>query len=236
MAVNFPDSPSNGDNFTANGIVYIYNSTKGVWAKQSTTAPPVVTGHVLPNANETYDLGSLTQRFRDIYLSGNTLYLGGTALSVDENGNLGLPAGTVIDGATIPSAVEELSDIDVTINNEIFTLNVDSPDAGHGSHWKWTWDAGTVAYSRLKIVNLVQSNIPLYNQGIYTLNNFAAHELHGSMTQTHKIYLKWIEGAGIDNLVSWAVITDSVTGVTNPNINGGNSNSNKVVYSDPLQR
>jgi hypothetical protein len=58
MAVNFPDSPSNGDNFTANGIVYIYNSTKGVWAKQSTTAPPVVTGHVLPNANETYDLGS----------------------------------------------------------------------------------------------------------------------------------------------------------------------------------
>jgi hypothetical protein len=234
MAVNFPDSPSNGDNFTANGIVYIYNSTKGVWAKQSTTAPPVVTGHVLPNANETYDLGSLTQRFRDIYLSGNTLYLGGTALSVDENGNLGLPAGTVIDGATIPSAVEELSDIDVTINNEIFTLNVDSPDAGHGSHWKWTWDAGTVAYSRLKIVNLVQSNIPLYNQGIYTLNNFAAHELHGSMTQTHKIYLKWIEGAGIDNLVSWAVITDSVTGVTNPNINGGSATEvQRIVISVP---
>ena len=115
MAVNFPDSPSNGDNFTANGIVYIYNSTKGVWAKQSTTAPPVVTGHVLPNANETYDLGSTTQRFRDIYLSGNTIYLGETALSVDENGVLGLPAGTVIDGTTIPSAVEELSDIDVTM-------------------------------------------------------------------------------------------------------------------------
>lgn len=87
--VNFPDSPSNGDNFTANGIVYIYNSTKGVWAKQSTTAPPVVNGHVLPNANEVYDLGSSTQRFRDIYLSGNTIYLGDTALSVDESGVLG---------------------------------------------------------------------------------------------------------------------------------------------------
>ena len=223
MAVNFPDSPSNGDNFTANGIVYIYNSTKGVWAKQSTTVPPVVTGHVLPDSNEVYDLGSSTQRFRDIYLSGNTIYLGGTALSVDENGNLGLPAGTVIDGTAIPSAVEELSDIDVTIDNEIFTLNVDAPDAGSGMNWKWTWEAGSVAYSRLKIVNLIQSNVPLYNQGTYTLNNFAAHELHGSMTQTHKIYLKWIEGAGIDNLVPWAVITDSVTGVTNPNINGGNA-------------
>ncbi len=223
MAVNFPDSPSNGDNFTANGIVYIYNSTKGVWAKQSTTAPPVVNGHVLPNANEVYDLGSTTQRFRDIYLSGNTIYLGDTILSVDADGNLGLPAGTVIDGTTIPSAVEELSDIDVTINDEIFTLNVDAPDAGAGMHWKWTWEAGSVAYSRLKITNLVQSNVPLYNQGTYTVNNFAAHELHGSMTQTHKIYLKWIEGAGIDNLVSWATITDSVTGVTNPNINGGNA-------------
>lgn len=234
MAVNFPDSPSNGDNFTANGIVYIYNSTKGVWAKQSTTAPPVVTGHVLPNANETYDLGSSTQRFRDIYLSGNTIYLGDTILSVDANGNLGLPAGTVIDGTTIPSAVEELSDIDVTINNEIFTLNVDAPDAGSGMNWKWTWEAGSVAYSRLKIVNLVQSNVPLYNQGTYTLNNFAAHELHGSMTQTHKIYLKWIEGAGIDNLVSWAVITDSVTGVTNPNINGGNATEvQRLVISVP---
>jgi len=221
MAVNFPDSPSNGDNFTANGIVYIYNSTKGVWAKQSTTAPPVVNGHVLPNANEVYDLGSSTQRFRDIYLSGNTIYLGDTALSVDESGVLGLPAGTVIDGTTIPSAVEELSDIDVTISDEIFTLNVDAPDAGGGMNWKWTWEAGSVAYSRLKIINLIQSNVPMYNQGTYTLNNFAAHELHGTMTQTHKIYLKWIEGAGIENLVSWAVKTDSVTGVTNPNINGG---------------
>lgn len=221
MAVNFPDSPSNGDNFTANGIVYIYNSTKGVWAKQSTTAPPVVNGHVLPNANEVYDLGSSTQRFRDIYLSGNTIYLGDTALSVDESGVLGLPAGTVIDGTTIPSAVEELSDIDVTISDEIFTLNVDAPDAGGGMNWKWTWEAGSVAYSRLKIINLIQSNVPMYNQGTYTLNNFAAHELHSDMTQTHKIYLKWIEGAGIENLVSWAVNTDSVTGVTNPNINGG---------------
>ena len=221
MAVNFPNSPSNGDNFTANGIVYIYNSTKGVWAKQSTTVPPVVNGHVLPNANEVYDLGSSTQKFRDIYLSGNTIYLGDTALSVDENGVLELPAGTVIDGTKIPSAVEELSDIDVTISDEIFTLNVDAPDAGTGMNWKWTWEAGSVAYSRLNIINLIQSNVPLYNQGTYTVNNFAAHELYSNMTQTHKLYLKWIEGAGIENLVSWAVNTDSVTGVTNPNINGG---------------
>ena len=36
---------------------------------------------IIPNANETYDLGSLTNRFRDLYLSGNTLKLGDASLS-----------------------------------------------------------------------------------------------------------------------------------------------------------
>jgi len=31
MAVNFPDSPSNGDEFTTNGITFVYNSTDGRW-------------------------------------------------------------------------------------------------------------------------------------------------------------------------------------------------------------
>ena len=32
MAINFPDSPSNGDTYTAAGKTFIYNSTKGSWA------------------------------------------------------------------------------------------------------------------------------------------------------------------------------------------------------------
>ena len=39
--------------------------------------------HILPDTNITYDLGSSTQRFRDIYLSTNTIYMGETQLSVD---------------------------------------------------------------------------------------------------------------------------------------------------------
>ena len=31
MAINFPDSPSNGDTHTANGVVYTYNSTSTLW-------------------------------------------------------------------------------------------------------------------------------------------------------------------------------------------------------------
>ena len=39
--------------------------------------------HVLPSANIVYDLGSPTARFRDLYLSGNTIQLGATTLSGD---------------------------------------------------------------------------------------------------------------------------------------------------------
>lgn len=47
-----------------------------------------VSTNVLPSANVTYDLGSDTQRWRDIYLSGNSIYLGNTVLSSDGIGGL----------------------------------------------------------------------------------------------------------------------------------------------------
>ena len=47
-----------------------------------------ITTHVLPNVDSTYDLGSSSQRWRDLYLSGNTIDLGGTILKSDANGQL----------------------------------------------------------------------------------------------------------------------------------------------------
>jgi len=104
---------------------------------------------------------------------------------------------------------------------EVFTINVDAPGAGSNTPWKWSWDAGTVAYARVGITNLAQDNVPIYKAGNYTVNNFAAHDVHDGMTQTHKIYLKWIEGAGTQNNISWMTSTLNVTGQTHPNINGG---------------
>lgn len=42
-----------------------------------------ITGHFLPTANITYDLGSATNRFRDLYLAGNSIFLGTTKIMVD---------------------------------------------------------------------------------------------------------------------------------------------------------
>lgn len=40
-----------------------------------------MTGNILPSANVTYDLGSSTYRFRDLWLSGNTIRLGAATIS-----------------------------------------------------------------------------------------------------------------------------------------------------------
>jgi hypothetical protein len=58
----------------------------------------ITSSHIVPAVTDTFDLGSPTLRFRDLYLSGSTLYLGtlaisdtGGALSVSPSGS---PAGT----------------------------------------------------------------------------------------------------------------------------------------------
>ena len=43
------------------------------------------TAHVIPSANLAYDLGSSNFRFRDLYLSGNTIDMGGTSISASNN-------------------------------------------------------------------------------------------------------------------------------------------------------
>mgnify|MGYP006132116289 CR=1 FL=1 len=93
---NFPSSPANGDTTQIAGITYQYDGTKQVWDRGSTGNAPLnaVAEHILPVTNETYDLGSANKKFRDLYLSGNTLNIGAQAISADAGGIV-LPAVTI---------------------------------------------------------------------------------------------------------------------------------------------
>jgi hypothetical protein len=51
--------------------------------------------NVSPGTNETYDLGSPTKRWRDIYLSGSSIHLG-SAVITSQYGAVNLPAGSTI--------------------------------------------------------------------------------------------------------------------------------------------
>jgi hypothetical protein len=81
-----------GDGATFGGIItsgsgsVLLNGPKSV--SLASTGVLTVTGSIVPDTNVTYDLGSATNRFRDIYLSSSTINLGGNALSVDSSGLL----------------------------------------------------------------------------------------------------------------------------------------------------
>ena len=57
-----------------------------------------VSGNIIPSANITYALGSETNQWRDLWVSNNTIYIGGVALSVDASGNLTVNGNVVSDG------------------------------------------------------------------------------------------------------------------------------------------
>ena len=72
------------DYITASSTDTLTNKTLG-----ATT----ISGHLTPSANVTYDLGTSSNRFRDIYLSGTTIDLGGAKLSNDGSNNLDIKDG-----------------------------------------------------------------------------------------------------------------------------------------------
>ena len=67
------------DNLTVTGVTTIA-TLKGIGNNAVS-----VGASLLPNTNLQYDLGSSTNRFRDLYISGNTIDMGGHKLSSSEN-------------------------------------------------------------------------------------------------------------------------------------------------------
>jgi len=126
-----------------------------------------------------------------------------------------LPEGsTTLGGATIPK-------LDLTVSPEVLEIQANVTDSGQDATWLWTWTTSSLPYSRVVITNLSQTSVPLYKQGTYVINNYAGVETHSGMSQTHSLYLKWIEGAGTDNNVDW--VTTITTTDSHPSINDGNS-------------
>ena len=118
--------------------------------------------------------------------------------------------------------IEKLSNVNLNIAPEVLEIQVAAPAAGQDTQWLWTWLTSSLPYARRTITNSPEISVPLYRQGTYTVNNYAAYDLFDDMTQTHSLYLKWIDGAGTDNLIDWAVSTGPVSD-SHPDINGGNA-------------
>ena len=94
MPLTFPTSPTNGQTTTLSGTTYTYNATKGVW-EATASGGGFVAGsfseHILPDTNDTYDIGSAEKKIRDLYVSDNSLHIGDHTMSADSEG-INIPA------------------------------------------------------------------------------------------------------------------------------------------------
>jgi hypothetical protein len=84
-----------------------------------------VKGDIIPNISEVYDIGSPSLKFKDLYLSGTSLYLG--AAQVTASGSaINLPVGSTVGGVAIMSGDEAvLTDIQGSVFGDDSTLLLD---------------------------------------------------------------------------------------------------------------
>jgi len=116
-------------------------------------------GHIIPTANEAYDLGSASNRFRDLYLSGSSIDLGGVSITSDGT-NLALPPISSVSG-------------DFTVDTD--TLHVDSTNNRVG--------IGTTSPART--LEVQSSSGAVANFGSAVSNAYITFTDSGTTSNTH---------------------------------------------------
>ena len=123
MSLNFPISPALNETHTVgsktwkwNGYAWDLNTSANASFQSLVVTGNTVSQHIIPSANVTYDLGAASSRFRDLYLSGNTINLGSATVSANGTA-IELPAGTKVGNKNL--SFEDVSTI--TLDTEIST-------------------------------------------------------------------------------------------------------------------
>ena len=166
MAVNFPDSPSNGDEFTTNGITFVYNSTDGRWDATgvSSTATTSDTAPTNPTAGDLWFDSSTAVLY--IYYNDGT---SSQWIGVSQIGT-----STVETGITVYSTIDDLPLSGVTEGSQAL---VDSTD----TLYIWSdngWYKIALINTTPSISN-VESSYTLSAEGANTLISIVAEDPEG---------------------------------------------------------
>ena len=86
MPLSFPGNPTLYQSHFTGGRTWLYNGSGWITDVAPVANLQAITTNIVPGANVTYDIGSSSRRWRDLYLSGNTIDLGGTAIKSTANG------------------------------------------------------------------------------------------------------------------------------------------------------
>lgn len=84
-----------------------------------------IRGNVIPYVDSTYDLGSAAKRFKDLYLSGSSLYVGNAVITASGSA-INLPAGSTVGGVSIGTGA---GSGDGVVPGSNYTINIVGDDS-----------------------------------------------------------------------------------------------------------
>ena len=197
-------------------------TTSGLTSTKDFAITGNITGNLIPSANVTYNLGNPTNAFKDLYLSGNSIYLGSQTISSDASGisissgnfsanNLsaanGITAGTVIsaagnitggnlNAAGLSLSSNVVSNLNVTAN--IASGNITSPGLISA--------AGNITGSNI-IASAAVSAVSVSASGNITAGNINSNNLVGTNVT--------ITSSGTLNLAPSGNVTVNSKNITN---------------------
>jgi hypothetical protein len=152
-------------NYAAANAGFTFDSVSGNFAVPGNGT---FSGKLLPNANITYDLGSPTQRWKDLYLSNNTIYLGNSTISaIAGNITLSNADGATLEvtgNANVTTIVNGNSNISVNANGNVTTSVAGVANVLVVSN-VGTTVTGNVAATGIKTDNLYYANGTAWNLG-----------------------------------------------------------------------
>jgi hypothetical protein len=171
------------------------------------TANVNVTGNILPSANVTYSLGSETLQWKDLWVSGNTVYIGGSAIAV-VNGQLSIGGNTV--GAADPYG---------NINVQAYTETMGFQNYSNVNVAAYTQTQSFTNYSNVNVAAYTQTQ----SYTNYSNVNVAAYVTTNGLTNYSNVNVAaYVTTNGLTNYSNVNVIaytqTQSYTNYSNVNL------------------
>lgn len=103
---------------------YILARASNIQNLRDSGSDTIITGALLPATDSAQDLGSPTRKFKDLYLSGSTLYIGNVAIGADSDNNVKI---FTLDGAgNIQSTRGKVALLDAADSDDDILSKVDS--------------------------------------------------------------------------------------------------------------
>jgi hypothetical protein len=159
---------------------------------RSTSSTITANASLLPNSNLTFDLGSATQRWKDLYLANSTIYLGDATLSATD-------ANITMTGGINANGVISTGNFSVARNSNLGNVGNITITGGSNGYVLGTDGAGSLSWIPASSPKGTNSQIQFNDEGSFAGNaGFTFNKVTGNLVAT--------------------LLTGTVTTVAQPNI------------------